>query len=129
MDINIDIDKIVTDLNGKADVDLANVNNAKGVLLESYVNGASWYRIYSDGWCEQGGHLPLHEGGIDVTFLKEFKDTNYTILKTNTFYLDGATNYKYINFWNKTTTQARTLNSGTDNSGSGSDWLAFGYIK
>lgn len=24
-------------------------------ITETYVNGASWYRIYSDGWIEQGG--------------------------------------------------------------------------
>ena len=88
MDINIDIDKIVTDLNGKADVDLANVNNAKGVLLESYVNGTSWYRVYSDGWCEQGGIATTSNTTIvnsyknTIIFLKPFKDANYTFTAT-----------------------------------------------
>lgn len=26
-------------------------------IVETYRNGASWYRIYSDGWCEQGGSI------------------------------------------------------------------------
>lgn len=50
-------------------------------IVETYQNGASWYRIYSDGWCEQGGSIPFNTGtGGTITFLKVFKDTNYTIL-------------------------------------------------
>jgi len=56
-DIQVDIDNIATDLNGKADTGLSNVPTSKGILTESYVNGTSWYRVYSDGWCEQGGQF------------------------------------------------------------------------
>lgn len=34
-------------------------NPTKGRLIESYQNGTSWYRLYSDGWCEQGGSQDL----------------------------------------------------------------------
>lgn len=27
-----------------------------GVLIDSYENGYSFYRLYADGWCEQGGY-------------------------------------------------------------------------
>ena len=40
-------------LNGKADLDLGNTTVPH--LVEVYSNGSSWYRIYSDGWIEQGG--------------------------------------------------------------------------
>lgn len=34
---------------------LTDINAAsRGYVVESYHNGTAWYRIYSDGWCEQG---------------------------------------------------------------------------
>ena len=56
-------------------------NLAKVVpVIETYVNGLSWYRIYADGWCEQGGRLG---GTVDsfrtINLLKTYRDTNYTI--------------------------------------------------
>jgi hypothetical protein len=90
-DIEVDIDEIATDLNGKADVDLSNTNlstfatkmNTAGIrtVIETYSNGTNWYRIYSDGWCEQGG---ISTGAMPetVTLLKPYKDTNGSILIT-----------------------------------------------
>ena len=46
----------------------------KATIIDTYVNGTSWYRIYSDGWCEQGGM-----SNSNVTFLKSFANTNYGI--------------------------------------------------
>lgn len=76
-DIQVNIDEVVTDLNDKADADLSNVPNSKGILTESYVNGTSWYRVYSDGWCEQGGRCSATNQ--TVTYLKPFKNTDYTV--------------------------------------------------
>ena len=75
-DIQVDIDEIATDLNGKADVDLSNVPSSKGILTESYTNGTSWYRVYSDGWCEQGGYT---KAGTTINLLKPYINTNYNI--------------------------------------------------
>lgn len=77
--IEVDIDEIATDLNGKADTDLSNVPNSKGILSESYVNGTSWYRVYSDGWCEQGGLTATEASNSTIYFLKPYIDTNYTV--------------------------------------------------
>lgn len=98
-EIEVDIDEIATDLNGKADADLSNVSNTSGFrkLIEVYRNGASWHKVYneydpSDGtfvgkWCEQGG---THDNGSDVrtfsatpTFTKTFADTNYYVTFTS----------------------------------------------
>ena len=49
----------------------------KVYLVDSYVSGNSWYRVYSDGWCEQGGRCSA--SNQTVNFLKTFKNTNYTI--------------------------------------------------
>jgi len=56
---------------------LTDMNAAsRGYLVETYQNGDSWYRVYSDGWIEQGGNeldgtttYPLSHS---VTFLKPF---------------------------------------------------------
>ena len=48
------------------------------VVVENYINGASWYRIYSDGWCEQGGKI-ISTGAIEypVSLLKAYVNNNY----------------------------------------------------
>ena len=52
-------------------------SDVKAYITETYVNGASWYRIWSDGWIEQGGYVSSIATGGTITFLKPFKDTNY----------------------------------------------------
>lgn len=74
-DVEVDIDQIATDLSHKVDkLDLATVH----CVIETYVNGTSWYRVYSDGWCEQGGGNITTSG--NVNFLKPFINTNYCLV-------------------------------------------------
>ena len=57
-------------LNNKVDrSDLVDV----AAVIESYRNGTSWYRIWSDGWCEQGGFL--NGSIVTVSLLKPYVDT------------------------------------------------------
>lgn len=49
------------------------------VVVQNYVSGTSWYRIWSDGWIEQGGRATMP---TPVTFLKAFSNTNYTVTVT-----------------------------------------------
>lgn len=49
-------------------------------IVETYVNGTSWYRVYSDGWCEQGGFFSAFVG--DVALFKNYIDTNYSVFTT-----------------------------------------------
>ena len=53
-----------------------------GKLLDSGVNGTEWYRVYSDGFCQQGGLSPaIGVGGtVTVTLLKKFANSDYTLL-------------------------------------------------
>jgi hypothetical protein len=56
-------------------------------ITQTYSNGASWYRVWSDGFCEQGGIAFKSNGGyahIDINFLKAFKNTNYSITAIST---------------------------------------------
>ena len=57
-----------------------NKEYGKVQIIKTYKNGASGYRIYSDGYCEQWGVVPY---GTDVdytgTLLKSYSNTNYQI--------------------------------------------------
>ena len=50
-------------------------------VIENYVNGTSWYRIWSDKWIEQGGRVnsgvQTVQNGSKFSFLKTFANTNY----------------------------------------------------
>lgn len=54
---------------------------AERVLIESKIattDDPSWYNLYSDGWCEQGGRVTVNKDATaTATFKKKFKDTQY----------------------------------------------------
>lgn len=67
-------------------------SNLVAVVVQNYVNGTSWYRVWSDGWIEQGGSLTITEHTTaTVTLLKPFSNTNYTLLYTQGGWNDGYT--------------------------------------
>ena len=54
-------------------------HGAGATVVESYRNGTEWYRVWSDGWVEQGGYFEkARDKALTVTFLKPYADTNYT---------------------------------------------------
>ena len=58
---------------------LTDVNAAsRGYVVESYHNGTGWYRIYSDGWCEQGFYDTTNADHV-VTLLTPMAGTNYVV--------------------------------------------------
>ena len=50
-------------------------------IIETYRNGQSWYILYSNGWCEQGGVLTQVAYGtiVNINLLKPYKDTNFNV--------------------------------------------------
>lgn len=66
-------------LSEKANADLSNCT--KPYVTETYVNGTSWYRLWSDGWCEQGGQTAALSAQTQTTIelLKEYSNTDYFI--------------------------------------------------
>lgn len=84
--VAFDIDAIATDLNGKMDRD--GLNALASVCVESYVNGTSGYRVYSDGYCVQWGIGTTNNTSAistykhTITFLKQFANTNYNFQAT-----------------------------------------------
>ena len=119
-EIEVDIDEIATDLNGKADVDLTNVSGTSGFrkLIEVYNNGTSWCKVYAEynpstgafigNWCEQGGRTVYSTTGTEtVALLKEMRDTNYlcqvTLFADTSGYTSGIQG-QYLTCWDLTTT-------------------------
>ena len=90
MSEDIDIGSISEALNGKADRDWNNLilpnematklnNNNIKTVVETYRNGSSWYRRWSDGWIEQGGRMPKVGTSATVNLITPFATTDYTI--------------------------------------------------
>lgn len=93
-------------------------------VVETYVNGTSWYRVYSDGWCEQGGRVtPTGSAATTSTivYLKPFLNTDYFIVAN---YCASSSN-QYGQCYNLTTTQCTTKSYG----GNSNIWYACGYIE
>lgn len=73
----------------KGGIQIANVsdlsnNNPTSYITETYTNGSNWYRVYNDGWIEQGGNVQVNYGyTITVNLNKTMKTTTYTILLGN----------------------------------------------
>lgn len=113
---------------------LTDVANLKAhSIVETYVNGTSWYRVYSDGWCEQGGKSESYVSNttktINVSLLKTFSSTDYSVQLTNygngTYGING-----YIGVYSQTASSfiigANTVsnNDRTNNI----YWQACGYM-
>lgn len=65
-------------LSNKADIDFSNVTAVH--IVQTYHSGTEWYRVWSDGWCEQGGSVSIPgSGGTDIVFLVPMADTNYGV--------------------------------------------------
>ena len=97
--IEVDIDEIATDLNGK--VDKANLATCH-VVVETYKSGDSWYRVYDDDWVEQGGYIVYPSAAAQtINLLKPYTVADYTILTglnytTNTSCYSPVINSKAI---------------------------------
>ena len=116
------------------DISKIDMNRIEGLIekLESMIyvvetssNGNGWYRVWSDGWIEQGGII---NGATDKNsthnLLKTYKNTQYNIFVTsnssnNTF---NAAQPDWINV--KTTT---TFTLHCDSFGGDISWYACGY--
>jgi len=93
------------------------------VIIENYKSGASWYRVWSDGWKEQGGTLGAVAGGTITTYPFSFVDTNYCLQVTllGTAVRNDAPSYI------KGITDFTVYHGAGLNNGLGFCWYACGY--
>ena len=93
---------------------------SRSYLLGAYENGTSWWRVYSDGWIEQGG-VGTGSGAVHITFLKQFKSTSFVLHCQN--HQDSTTAGSSRFGFNKSVTGFDVVNDA----GVPYDWMAVGY--
>lgn len=64
-------------------------------VVESYDDGANWYRIYKSGWIEQGGAVSKVATSNTVTYLKPFKNYPYVSLTRYSTYSGAISTASY----------------------------------
>lgn len=113
---------ITSGISGKANTDLSNCT--KPYITETYVNGTSWYRVWSDGWCEQGGRLSSVTGtGFQTVILPlAYADTNYSLLTCANRPTSAA------DFRSAAIVDEQTITVGYDGKGNNSIWETRGYL-
>ena len=76
------MNNVIPSLNNKVDLASGVLQENVDYVIESYVNGSSWYKVYKSGWCEQGGRLAYTGNNYttQVAFLKPYRDNNYSLI-------------------------------------------------
>ena len=111
---------------GRIGEQLANKQDKCVHVTKTYQNGSSWYRVYSDGWCEQGGRLSVSSNQtVTITFLKPFVNTNYIAFKNLGIKSTGTSNAQELSCFNFTTT---TMQTQVNTDHRYSCWIACGYL-
>jgi len=90
-------------------------------ITENYHNGASFYRVYSDGFCIQGGTATFP---VTVTFLRNFTNTNYIVAISS-----SSSKYQNVYIREKTNTGFTGSSLVYDSDDRVLDWVAYGYIS
>jgi hypothetical protein len=86
-------------------------------------NGYIWYRLYKDGWVEQGGQIAVSGDNVAVTLPVEMADANYPVI-------GGVLDASAANGWryaNRTTTGFTKMLIGNTNCGG--SWQVSGMAK
>lgn len=95
----------------------------KRQLIQSWSNGFSWYKLYSDGWVEQGGSATTStDKYVTVTLHKSMKNTNYTVNVAAGW--SNAASGQNEGFQNRTTT---SINITTSYASTFCMWEVKGY--
>lgn len=104
-------------------------------IVETWHSGTQWFRVWSDGWCEQGG---VYDNGSQsrqfsatLTFHKSFQNTNYSVNITAQGMASDAYGAFGLNAENKQTGSFDAHYFSTD-TGDGCryvNWEAKGYIN
>ena len=92
------------------------------VVVTNYVNGTAWYRVWSDGWIEQGdcSLSPGNGTGSEYTFKKAFSTNNISITASQS----GTGSGEGCSVSNVSTTKMRIA---TEQSGRALRFYACGY--
>lgn len=89
-------------------------------ITSKYSNGSNWYEVYNDGWIRQGGIIAA---GTTATFLKPFKNTNYTLCASPKSSSSGSA----ITWAQGTPQNKKNTSFQANGNGVGFEWIAEGY--
>lgn len=120
----INATNVLNALNNKVD------STGNQTIIESYQDETSWYRIWSDGWIEQGGKITYpaaRSKTTAVSFLKNFSNTNYNITSSPTATRGTTYGTSIIAKSNTGYTQFIYGHGSDDNQGTGFYWHVCGY--
>ena len=114
-------------LQGTKDGRLLWDNKEVARVVEAWRNGDNWYRMWSDGWIEQGGISPGIPGVGDLKLMlnKHFTATNYTVLAGVANRLPTAFVYGIAVNWRST--DSFGIDWQNSQSLDGTYWYACGY--
>ena len=123
------VDELIDKLD-EINIKLTNLENSRRII-ETWSEGTEWYRVWSDGWIEQGGTTGLitSSDGYTATtiqFKKSFINTNYTFTScANKYSSQNGLGTAYPPFIFKKNNDSVIIGkySWTD----GLDWYACGY--
>lgn len=92
-------------------------------VVENWKSGNNWCRLYSDGWCEQGGSV-TNTGGT-ISLHREMANANYTCVVVH----NGASakGEGFVHAYNKTSKQFNYGLSYSTSGMSGMSWFVCGY--
>ena len=111
-------------------LDLQKINHGK--LIKDYREGYKWYRLYADGWCEQGDIFYTDVNNwqnATGTLLIPYKDVTYHVSITSSWCGNGdGASYYYANN-NKTTTAFMANITQLSGSYGYATWKASGYTN
>lgn len=101
------------------------------IVIKTYKSNANWYRLWSDGWCEQGGRVSNSSTSVNsfitIPFLQPFEDTNYQLHITPWGKIQAGSNNMAIGVSNATTTSADIICYSVDVNPEYVQWEAKGY--
>ena len=96
-------------------------------------HNSGFYRVYKSGWCEQGGlsAVTQTDTNITVTLLKNYIDTDYTILLTSSTGNNNATIISRMTYDQTKSSFKYRINHKYNSAGSpnGATWRTTGYVS
>ena len=74
------VNELLESINTK--VDKTDLVETPAILVETYRNGDKWYRLWSDGWCEQGGTQTsiTQDSTTSITLIKPYNNSSYNVI-------------------------------------------------
>lgn len=111
---------------------LTDVNAAsRGYVVDSYRNGTEWYRVYSDGWIEQGSMSTVVNGTTGVSFVVNYltpfsRSDNQMIIMTS-FEVDTNDTGSNLTIIGRGTNNFTGVNVGYGRNPLFMSWYACGY--